>query len=138
MKILVVDDNPINQKFVQLALQTIHSIDTAGDGEEAVRKAANNTYDLIIMDLWMPVMDGAEATLRIRNMEGVCNRQTPIMVFTTSDTENDRARCLEHGASDYLVKPVGLKTLVEKVACFSRSEAKEIPPVYLQSKALLP
>ena len=51
MKILVVDDNPINQKFVQLSLRSAHVIETANDGEEAVMKASNNIYDLIIMDL---------------------------------------------------------------------------------------
>lgn len=120
MKILVVDDNPINQKFVQLSLRSAHVIDTANDGEEAVMKASSIAYDLIIMDLWMPIMDGAEATLRIRQMDRQRNRHTPIMVFTTSNMENDRSRCLEFGANDYLVKPVRAATLMEKVSCYSR------------------
>ncbi len=119
MKILVVDDNPINQKFVQLSLRSAHVIETANDGEEAVMKASNNIYDLIIMDLWMPIMDGAEATLRIRQLERQYNRQTPILVFTTSNMENDRTRCLEFGADEYLVKPVRAATLMEKVSYFS-------------------
>ncbi|WP_163717285.1 response regulator [Mangrovibacterium lignilyticum] len=120
MKILVVDDNPINQKFVQLSLRSAHVIDTANDGEEAVMKAEFNNYDLIIMDLWMPIMDGAEATLRIRQLDRLQARQTPIMVFTTSNMENDRNRCLEYGANDYLVKPVRAATLLEKVSLYSR------------------
>ena len=120
MKILVVDDNPINQKFVQYSLRNSHDIDTANDGEEAVNKAAHNFYDLIIMDLWMPIMDGAEATLKIRQLERNSNRKTPIMVFTTSNMENDRNRCLQYGANDYLVKPVPAATLQEKVKCFTR------------------
>lgn len=119
MKILVVDDNPINQKFVQLSLRNAHVIETANDGEEAVMKASNNLYDLIIMDLWMPIMDGAEATLRIRQLDRQYNRQTPILVFTTSNMENDRTRCLEFGADEYLVKPVRAATLMEKVSHFS-------------------
>jgi len=119
LKILVVDDNPINQKFVQLSLRSAHVIETANDGEEAVMKASNNIYDLIIMDLWMPIMDGAEATLRIRQLERQYNRQTPILVFTTSNMENDRTRCLEFGADEYLVKPVRAATLMEKVSYFS-------------------
>ncbi len=118
MKILVVDDNPINQKFVQLSLRSAHVIDTANDGEEAVMMAEDNHYDLIIMDLWMPIMDGAEATLRIRQMDRKRNKQTPILVFTTSNMENDRNRCLEYGANGYLVKPVRAATLMEKVAFF--------------------
>jgi len=120
LKILVVDDNPINQKFVQLSLRNSHVIETANDGEEAVMKATSNNYDLIIMDLWMPIMDGAEATLRIRQLDRQHNRQTPILVFTTSNMENDRDRCLQYGANEYLVKPVRAATLMEKVAYFSR------------------
>ena len=120
MKILVVDDNPINQKFVLYSLRNAHVIDTANDGEEAIEKVIHNTYDLIIMDLWMPIMDGAEATLRIRQLEHLPSRQTPIMVFTTSTMEKDRNRCLHYGANDYLVKPVRAATLMEKVAFFSR------------------
>lgn len=120
LKILVVDDNPINQKFVQYSLRNVHVIDTANDGEEAVMKVSANTYDLIIMDLWMPIMDGAEATLRIRQLESQHGKQTPIMVFTTSNMESDRSRCLAYGANDYLVKPVRATTLQEKVACYAR------------------
>ncbi|PTN10276.1 response regulator [Mangrovibacterium marinum] len=119
MKILVVDDNPINQKFVQLSLRNAHVIETANDGEEAVIMASRNIYDLIIMDLWMPIMDGAEATLRIRQIDQENNRKTPILVFTTSNMENDRTRCLEYGANEYLVKPVRAATLMEKVSYFS-------------------
>ena len=64
-------------------------------------------------------MDGAEATLRIRQLERQYNRQTPILVFTTSNMENDRTRCLEFGADEYLVKPVRAATLMEKVSYFS-------------------
>ncbi|MCW0482834.1 response regulator [Gaoshiqia sediminis] len=120
MKILVVDDNPINQKFVQYSLRNAHVIDTANDGEEAVMKVSENKYDLIIMDLWMPIMDGAEATLRIRQLEVERGQMTPIMVFTTSNMENDRTRCLQYGANDYLVKPVRAATLQEKVACYAK------------------
>lgn len=121
MKILVVDDNPINQKFVQLSLRSAHVIDTANDGEEAVMMAQSTHYDLIIMDLWMPIMDGAEATLRIRKLDRDRNKQTPILVFTTSNMENDRTRCLEYGANEYLVKPVRAATLMEKVSFFQQN-----------------
>lgn len=121
MKILVVDDNPINQKFVQLSLRSAHVIDTANDGEEAVMMAQSTHYDLIIMDLWMPIMDGAEATLRIRKLDQDRNKQTPILVFTTSNMENDRTRCLEYGANEYLVKPVRAATLMEKVSFFQQN-----------------
>ncbi|WP_372774970.1 response regulator [Mangrovibacterium sp.] len=119
MKILVVDDNPINQKFVQYSLRNAHIVDTANDGEEAVMKASANTYDLIIMDLSMPIMDGAEATLRIRQLECEPNRQTPIVVFTTSNMENDRERCMKYGANDYLIKPIRAAKLMEQVALYS-------------------
>jgi len=118
----VVDDNPVNQKFVQLSLCNVHVVETADHGEEAVMMAQANDYDLIIMDLWMPIMDGAEATLRIRQLDRKRNRQTPILVFTTSNSEHDRNRCLAKGANEYLVKPVKAATLMEKVACFQNNQ----------------
>ena len=118
MRILVVDDNPINQKIVQLTFRNSFDVDTANDGEEAVKKASHNLYDLIIMDLFMPIMDGAEATMRIRQIESNADRNTPILVYTTSDIENDRIRCLKYGANEYLIKPVKASILQEKVNCF--------------------
>ena len=118
MRILVVDDNPINQKIVQFTFRKTFDVDTADDGEEAVQKVSHNIYDLIIMDLCMPIMDGAEATMRIRQLESNADRNTPILVYTTSDIEKDRIRCMKHGANEYLVKPVKASILQEKVNCF--------------------
>jgi CheY-like chemotaxis protein len=118
LKILVVDDNPINRRFIRLSLRNDHDVELAGNGEEAVLKASDNVYDLIIMDLHMPVVDGAEATLRIRRHEQKTNRRTPILIYSTGNTEKDRSRCLECGADEYLVKPVSAAALREKVSRF--------------------
>lgn len=120
MKILVVDDNPVNQKFVEYSLRKLHNIDVANDGAEAVNKASNKAYDLIIMDLMMPIMDGAEATLRIRQFENNSERFTPIMVFTASTDEKDRDRCFEYGANDYITKPIEPSILQKKVSLFEK------------------
>ena len=124
MKILVVDDNPVNRKLVQYILQDFHEIHLAGNGAEAVFKATRFLYDLIIMDLCMPLMDGAEATLTIRRSMDNRNSDTPIIIYSTSCLERDRQRCLKYGANEYLVKPVHAKNLKEKVEYFSQVKMK--------------
>jgi len=120
LKILVVDDNPVNLKLMQYVLQDFHEIHLAGNGAEAVFKATRFLYDLIIMDLCMPLMDGAEATLTIRRSTDNSNCNTPIIIYSTSCLEHDRRRCLKYGANEYLIKSVHVENLKEKVEHFSR------------------
>ena len=120
LKILVVDDNPVNLKLVEYILRDIHEIHTANNGEEAVSMTEGTRYDLIIMDLFMPFMDGAEATFRIRKSENNKSNHTPIMIYSTSCMDNDKERCMKYGADEYLVKPVRIDMLRNKVEqCFS-------------------
>lgn len=112
MKVLVVDDNPINQKFLFYSLKKYYEIETADNGLEAVEKAENKNFDVILMDLLMPVMDGAEATLRIRSSENKRNKHIPIIFVTTNDFEHDKIRCLNNGGDDYLIKPVDVNDLL--------------------------
>ena len=115
MKILVVDDNPVNQKFATLSLHNQYDIETADHGLEALKKVQEKKYDLILMDLFMPVMDGAEATMRIRQMDNNLNQHIPIVFYTTSDLESDRRRCLQNGANDYLIKPLKAGYLQKRI-----------------------
>jgi CheY-like chemotaxis protein len=112
VKVLVVDDNPINQKFLFYSLKKYYEIETADNGLEAVEKLESTNFDLVLMDLLMPVMDGAEATLRIRSSEKIWNRHIPIIFVTTNDFEQDRLRCLGNGGDDYLIKPIDIKELL--------------------------
>ncbi len=104
-RILLVEDNPDNQKLAARVLEGAGArVDTAENGEIAVTMAKRVLYDLIVMDLMMPVMDGFQATIQIRANEVPPNR-VPIVALTAHATEGFRDRCLASGMDDYLSKP---------------------------------
>jgi len=110
-RILVVEDNPVNRKLAHAMLTKLGCrVDLAEDGEQGVAQAARQGYDLIVMDCQMPVMDGFEATRRIR--AGGPNADTPIVAVTANAMAEDRHRCLAV-MDDYLAKPLGLDRLAE-------------------------
>ena len=109
-RILVVEDNAVNRKVVIAQLKRLGyvDVDMAMNGLEAVEKVKRNEdggYALIFMDIAMPVMDGLEATHRIRNLQGKV-RNIPIIALTASVSSRDRTRCIECGMSDFLMKPL--------------------------------
>jgi signal transduction histidine kinase/CheY-like chemotaxis protein len=109
--ILLVEDNPTNQKVVRHILKRLgHEADVANNGVEALHAAENKTYDLIIMDVHMPEMDGFEATRQIRQKESTAHR--PRIVALTADVlKGEREKCLEAGMDDYATKPVKIEIL---------------------------
>jgi len=115
VKLLIVDDNPINQKFLFYSLKRYFEIDTANDGSEAVEILEKIAFDVVLMDLSMPVMDGAEATRRIRGSAHGKNRNIPIIFVTTNDFEHERKRCIENGGDDYLIKPISVEELLRTI-----------------------
>lgn len=115
MKVLVVDDNPINQKFLYYSLKKYYEIETADNGLEAVRMLESQYFDVVLMDLTMPIMDGAEATKVIRNSISFRNKDIPIIFVTTNDYEHERVRCIENGGDDYLIKPVDVSELLSAI-----------------------
>ncbi len=115
-QILLVEDNPVNQKITERLLEKCgFEVQVAANGREAVEAVEKRSFDLILMDCQMPVMDGYEATQVIRKMEGA-SRRTPIVAITAHAMVGDREKCLEAGMDDYLSKPVNLAKLQQTVA----------------------
>jgi len=113
VSVLVVEDNTLNQKVMGLLLKQIGCVyEIAGNGKEAVEKLRGKSYNLIFMDLQMPVMDGIAATAVIR---GDMNVTTPIIALTAHVFPEDQQKCLEAGMNDFLTKPVTIKALREKM-----------------------
>jgi CheY-like chemotaxis protein len=115
VRLLIVDDNPVNQKLLFYSLKKYYEVATANNGLEAVILLANENFDAVIMDLSMPIMDGAEATLRIRKSSNERSRNIPIIFLTTNDYDHERERCLNYGANDYLLKPVDVEILMKTI-----------------------
>jgi PAS domain S-box-containing protein len=108
LRVLVADDVPTNQIVATKILETLgHAADMAEDGSQALAALRSRHYDLVLMDCQMPVMDGFEATRRIRQGEaGEANRNLPVFALTANAMAKDRENCKEAGMTDYLPKPV--------------------------------
>ena len=122
MRILVVDDDPEIVSFLKRGLAYEgYTIDTAGDGTEALAKARQIEPDLVILDIMMPGMDGIEVSKRLRQASEV-----PILMLTAKATVADRVAGLDSGADDYLVKPFAFDELLARIrALLRRSQPAE-------------
>jgi signal transduction histidine kinase/CheY-like chemotaxis protein len=114
-RVLLAEDNLINQRVAQLVLQKLgHQVDTVTDGRAVLHALETASYDLVLMDVQMPVMDGLEATRRIRDPQSaVRDHHIPIVAMTAHAMTGDAARCRDAGMNDYLSKPVRPDTLAE-------------------------
>jgi CheY-like chemotaxis protein len=111
LRILLAEDVAVNQKFALLALEDLgYSADVAANGREVLAALQRQVYDVILMDVQMPELDGLEATRRIRREFGA-NRQPQIIAMTANAMQGDRELCLEAGMDDYVSKPVYLDEL---------------------------
>jgi CheY-like chemotaxis protein len=114
--ILLVEDNAINQKIMILSLKNVvKSIDIANNGKDALDKFGTTKYDLILMDIQMPVINGIVATKKIRELEATSNSQTPIIAITANALSGDKETCLAAGMNDYISKPFQVEMLVQKM-----------------------
>ncbi|GAA0250357.1 hypothetical protein GCM10009539_39410 [Cryptosporangium japonicum] len=116
LRVLLAEDNPINQQVAQFIVEKLgHRIDTVGNGQEAVEALARTRYDAVLMDVQMPVLDGLEATRRIR-AEVPVERQPHIIAMTASVLVEDQAACRAAGMDSYLPKPVRAADLAAALA----------------------
>jgi len=119
IKILLVEDNLINQKITLLTLKPlVNSIDTASNGKEALDKFGTANYDLILMDIQMPVMSGLTAAEKIRALESSTNTHIPIIAITANAMLGDKEKCISAGIDDYISKPFQPSALIDKIKKF--------------------
>ncbi|MCP4310187.1 MAG: response regulator [Bacteroidetes bacterium] len=115
-RVLLVEDNEINQKIVLLSLnKKVKKIDVACNGKEAVEMFVLKQYDIILMDIMMPIMDGLTATTKIREIESTNNSHIPIIAITANALQGDKDNCLAAGADEYIAKPFHAEVLVMKM-----------------------
>ncbi len=115
-KILIAEDNPINVKVAQFILRPIASVlDVAENGEDVIEDYLKNEYDVILMDVKMPVMDGYEATFRIRELEkerGI-NKPIPIIAITANNQIEEQQHCLSIGMTGFIAKPFSTNDIIQ-------------------------
>ena len=114
--ILLVEDNAVNQKIILLSLKnSVRNIDLANNGKEALDKFGKSKYDLILMDIQMPLMNGIVATKKIRELEVSTETHTPIIAITANALTGDREACIASGMNDYISKPFQVEVLIQKM-----------------------
>jgi len=126
VRILLVEDNVVNQKFAMRLLEKMgYRSDAVGNGQEAVKALEMVPYDVVLMDVQMPEMDGYEATRVIRDPQSkVRNHDIPIIAMTANAMKGDRERCIEAGMDDYIAKPIQPQRLIEVMKTFSPEPEK--------------
>ncbi len=116
LRILLVEDNLINQKITLLTLKPlVYSIDTASNGKEALDRFGTNNFDLVLMDIQMPVMSGLVAAEKIRALESTTHSHIPIIAITANAMIGDKEKCLSAGIDDYISKPFQPAALIDKI-----------------------
>ncbi len=121
LKVLLVEDNLLNQKLLDINLSKLNCIVTiANNGLEGVEVFKNNRFDVILMDLMMPVMDGYESSREIRKIEkeDKLRGYTPIIAFTANTLNNDYQKCIENGMDYLMEKPFNSYKFIEIVKSF--------------------
>ena len=116
LSVLLAEDNVINQHLVKRLLEKRgHAVTVTGSGREALERVASESFDVILMDVQMPDMDGLQASTRIREIEKHRGTYTPILALTAHTMKGDRERCLAAGMDQFINKPIDAERFVEVV-----------------------
>jgi len=125
-RILIVEDNMVNRKVAYFMLEKKgHEVTGVENGQEALTALENNIFDLILMDVQMPVMDGFKATEAIRKKEETTGEHIPIIAMTAHAMKGDRERCLEAGMDEYTTKPLNPAEVFQKINDAMKSKKKQ-------------
>jgi len=121
-RVLLAEDNPVNRLLAKALLQRGgYEVETVDNGQQAVEAVVHGHYDVVLMDVHMPEMDGIEATRRIRELDSQ-RRETPIVAMTANALEEDRQRCIAAGMNDYMAKPIDEAELLRILARWRESD----------------
>lgn len=121
MRVLIVEDEPKMLGFLKQGLEEQrYAVDTAQNGEDGLHWALNFPYDIILLDIMLPGLDGFELCRALRNQR----IQTPILMLTARDTIDDRVAGLDRGADDYLVKPFAFRELLARLRALTRRDTR--------------
>ena len=124
LRILLVEDNPVNQKLAMRLLEKRrHKVRVASNGVEALEILATNEFDIVLMDIQMPDLDGLETTHHIRLREARTHRHVPIVAMTAHAMMGDRERCLEAGMDGYVTKPIQSEVLFAAIDSYAGRRA---------------
>ncbi len=115
LSILLVEDNLLNQRIVTFSLKKYqHQVAIANNGLEGLNMYKKQNFDVVLMDIMMPVMDGLEATVKIREYEkSAAREETPIIAITANTMDNDREKCISYGMNDFMAKPFDMDKLIK-------------------------
>ncbi len=128
LSVLLVEDNPVNQRLAVILLERMgHTVTTADTGRAALDRLAEASFDIVLMDVQMPEMDGVEATTRIRAAEPPC-RHIPIVAMTAHAMKGDRERLLAAGMDDYIAKPITPEAIADAMARAMAPTSPSEPP----------
>jgi CheY-like chemotaxis protein/HPt (histidine-containing phosphotransfer) domain-containing protein len=141
MKILLAEDNAVNRKLATALLQKRgHRVVATENGQQALDALERENFDVVLMDIQMPVLDGLDATRAIRTEEQSSGSHLPIIVLTAHAMKGDRERCLAAGADEYVTKPIGPRDLLAAIdrATHTKAGAATETPVPPPDPAVLP
>jgi two-component system sensor histidine kinase/response regulator len=129
LQILLAEDNEVNQRLISRLLERMgHTVTVVANGQVAVRLSSEQEFDLVAMDMQMPIMDGLEATEEIRKREKHSGKHVPIVAMTANAFQEDRERCRRSGMDGYIAKPVSTKSIQTEIArvLAAHREAKKV------------